>query len=86
MSSQKKSKKQQQQKTQQQNNKQQQHKNKQKDINRSSCLGCDTSLDVHIPKEQVILLLTQLTVWRQQFSENTQSASSTVLLQNHYFR
>ena len=65
---------------------QQQHKNKQKGFNRSSCLGCDTFLDVHIPKEQVILLLTQLTVWRQQFSENTQSASSTVLLQNHYFR
>ena len=61
-------------------------KTSKKDINRSSCLGCDTSLDIHIPKEQVILLLTQLTVWRQQFSENTQSASSTVLLQNHYFR
>lgn len=85
MSSQKKQKNNNKIKKQQQNNKQQ-HKNKQKDINRSSCLGCDTSLDVHIPKEQVILLLTQLTVWRQQFSENTQSASSTVLLQNHYFR
>ena len=28
--------------------KKQQHKNKQKGY-RSSCLGCDTSLDVHIP-------------------------------------
>ena len=48
------------QKKQKNNNKikqQQQHKNKQKGY-RSSCLECEPSLDVHIPEEQVILLVS----------------------------